>query len=89
MPSKITSTDPEKFTRALLKKMQICTGEVLMSSEMEKATAQIICSNCSKEIVEGSCSKCSREFVSDEIIYCSSNGHFCKDCYEEHFRRTE
>ena len=40
-----------------------------MSSEMEKATAQIICTNCSKEIVEGSCSKCSREFVSDEIIY--------------------
>ena len=28
MTSKITSTDPEKFTKALLKKMQSCTGEI-------------------------------------------------------------
>lgn len=27
MASRITSTDPEKFTKALLKKMQNCTGE--------------------------------------------------------------
>ena len=54
-----------------------------MSDEMEKATAKTICSNCSKEIVEGSCSKCSREFVSYEIIYCDGNRHLCKECYEE------
>jgi predicted amidophosphoribosyltransferase len=54
----------------------------MMPDEMVKTTAKIICSNCSKEIVEGSCSKCSREFVSDEIIYCGGNKHLCKECYE-------
>ena len=28
MASKTALTDPEKFTKALLRKMQICTGEV-------------------------------------------------------------
>ena len=28
MPSKITWRDEEKFTKALLRKMQSCTGEV-------------------------------------------------------------